>query len=210
MIDEGYTKFTVHWGDRRPVEHAEVAELERWRQPLFAAGLVGHYPEQGIGYGNISLRLGDGRQFLVSGTQTGHLARTGPEHYALVTDYDIDGNAVHCRGAVQASSETLTHAAIYELDPAIRAVVHVHDERLWRRLRGRAPTTRDDVAYGTPEMAREFGRLWRETSFPERRLAVMGGHESGIVTIGRSLAEAAQLALAEHAALDRQLKEEPG
>src|SRR5690606_37998568 len=126
-IDEGYTKFSVRWTDRRPVEHPEVAELERWRRPLYEAGLVGHYAEQGIGYGNLSVRVGPGREFLVSGTQTGHLERTGPEHYALVTDYDIDDNTVHCRGAVQASSETLTHAAIYELDPDIRAVVHVHD-----------------------------------------------------------------------------------
>lgn len=208
-IDEGYTKFTVHWHDRRPVEHDAVAELDRWRRPLYEAGLVGEYAELGIGYGNISVRVGAGREFLVSGTRTGHVAHTGAKHYALVMDYDIDGNAVHCRGAVQASSETLTHAAIYELDPAIRAVVHVHDERLWQRLRGRAPTTRDDVAYGTPEMAREFGRLWRETAFPEERLAVMGGHESGLVAIGGSLAEAAGRVLAAHAALDR-TKEETG
>lgn len=209
MIDEGYTKFAVHWTDRRPVEDARVQELERWRRPLYEAGLVGHYPELGIGFGNISIRVGEGREFLVSGTQTGHLARTGPEHYALVTDYDIDGNTVHCRGAVQASSESLTHAAIYELDPEIRAVVHVHDDTLWRVLRGRAPTTRDDVPYGTPEMAREFARLYRETTFPERRLAAMGGHESGIIAAGRSLAEAAERVLAEHASVHRR-KEETG
>ncbi|HEX7063331.1 MAG TPA: class II aldolase/adducin family protein [Woeseiaceae bacterium] len=198
MIDEGYTRFAVRWSDRRPVEHAEVALLERWRRPLFEAGLVGHYEDAGIGYGNLSLRIGSGREFLVSGTQTGHLAHTDREHYALVTDYDIDGNTVHCRGAVQASSETLTHAAIYALDAAFGAVVHVHDEPLWRRLRGFAPTTREDVAYGTPEMARELARLYRETDFPAARLAVMAGHEAGIITAGRSLAEAAQRVLALH------------
>ncbi len=198
MIDEGYTKFVVHWSDRRPVEHAEVAELERWRRPLFDAGLVGHYADENIGYGNLSVRIGSGREFLVSGTQTGHLAHTGREHYALVTDYDIDRNIVHCRGAVQASSETLTHAAIYALDPAFGAVVHVHDEPLWRRLRGSVPTTREDVAYGTPEMARELARLYRETDFPAARLAVMAGHEAGLITAGRSLAEAATRVLALH------------
>lgn len=207
MIDEGYTKFAVHWRDRRPLDGPEIAELERWRRPLFEAGLVGHYAEAGIGYGNISVRIADGREFVISGTQTGHLARTGREHYALVTDYDIDGNAVHCRGAVQASSETLTHAALYELDSGIRAVAHVHDERAWHQLRDREPTTGADVAYGTPEMAREFARLYRETSFPERRLAVMAGHEAGIVAVGRSLGEAAERVLAAHAAAHRQQEE---
>lgn len=209
MIDEGYTKFTVHWSDRRPLDGPEIAELEQWRRPLFEAGLVGHYAEAGIGYGNISVRIGDGREFVISGTQTGHLLRTGREHYALVTDYDIDGNSVHCRGAVQASSETLTHAALYELDPTFRAVVHVHDEAVWRETRDREPTTRAGVAYGTPEMAREFARLFRETPFPERQLAVMGGHETGIVAVGRSLGEAAERVLAAHAAAHR-LKEEVG
>lgn len=209
MMDEGYTKFTVHWTDRRPVDAPVVEELERWRRRLFDAGLVGQYADLGIGYGNISVRPGNGREFVISGTQTGRLARTGCEHYALVTDYDIDGNSVHCRGAVQASSETLTHAALYELDPGIRAVVHAHDDHVWRMLRGREPTTGEAVAYGTPAMAREFARLFHETPFPERRLAVMGGHEAGIVTVGRSLAEAAERVLAVHAAAHRK-KEEVG
>lgn len=203
MIDEGYTKYAVHWTDRETVDRPEIEVLERWRRPLFEAGLVGHYRELGIGYGNISIRT-EGREFLVSGTQTGHLPRTGPAHYALVVDYDIDGNTVTCRGAVQASSEALTHAALYELDAGIGAVVHVHDPALWQRLLEESPATRADVAYGTPEMAREFGRLYRETRFAEIRLAAMAGHESGIVAIGATLREAAERVLAaRHGLVDR-------
>ncbi len=200
MIDEGYTKYAVRWTDRETLDRPEIEELDRWRRPLFDAGLVGHYHDLGIGYGNISVRTGE-REFLVSGTQTGHLPRTGPAHYALVTDYDIDGNSVTCRGAVQASSEALTHAAVYELDPAIGAVVHVHDPALWQRLLNDAPATGAGVAYGTPEMAHEFGRLYRETRFAEGRLAAMAGHEAGIVSIGASLGEAAGRVLAAARAL---------
>jgi ribulose-5-phosphate 4-epimerase/fuculose-1-phosphate aldolase len=203
MIDEGYTKYAVRWMDRATLLRPEIGELERWRKPLFDAGLIGHYRDLGIGYGNISVRTGNGREFLISGTQTGHLPRTDQRHYALVTDYDIEGNTVSCRGAVQASSEALTHAAIYELCVSIRAVVHVHDQRLWERLKDREPTTRTDVPYGTPEMAREFRRLFRETPFAERRLAVMAGHDAGIVAIGRTLGEAAERALAAHHAEER-------
>lgn len=198
MIDEGYTKFIVDWTDRTPVDHPAIDELDRWRRPLFDAGLVGRYEDEGIGYGNISVRQPGSREFLVSATQTGHLSSTGPDHYALVSAWDIDANRVTCRGALQASSESLTHAAIYELDGAICAVVHVHDLRLWRQLKGVAPTTAAEVAYGTPEMAREFKRLWRETGFAESGIAAMAGHESGIVSIGSTLAEAASRVLRLH------------
>jgi ribulose-5-phosphate 4-epimerase/fuculose-1-phosphate aldolase len=198
MIDEGYTKFIVDWTDRAPVDWPETDELDRWRKPLFDAGLVGHYVEEGVGYGNISVREPGARHFLISATQTGHLRNTSPEHYALVTAWDIDANRVTCRGAAQASSESLTHAAIYELDDAVCAVVHVHDLHLWRQLKGAVPTTAADVAYGTPEMAREGKRLWRDTDLAESGIAAMAGHESGIVSIGGTLAEAASRVLCLH------------
>lgn len=210
MIDEGYTKFVVDWTDRTPLEVPEVAELERWRKPLYAAGLIGCYEELGIGYGNLSIRIGSDRQFVVSGTQTGHLPKTGKAHYALVTGYDIEGNRVSCRGAVQASSESLTHAAIYELDISIGAVVHVHDDALWERLKEAEPTTCADVAYGTPEMAQEFKRLFRETRFGDSGLAIMAGHESGIVSIGTCMQEAASRILSIHYEFSKQQQEEVG
>lgn len=195
MIDEGYTKFSVNWTDRRPVDDPMIGELDRWRRLLLAARLVGHYEDLGIGYGNISVRKAGCRRFLISGTRTGHLAVTERQHYALVTDYDIDANRVACRGATQASSETLTHAAIYELDADICSVVHAHDGPLWEYLKDRMPTTRAEVAYGTPEMAREFARLWHATTFARTGVAAMAGHEAGIVSIGNTLAEAASRVL---------------
>ena len=199
MIDEGYTKFSVRWTDRSPLGDDMVRELERWRRPLFDAGLVGHYEGPGIGYGNISIRTSGCGLFVVSGTQTGHLARTDGRHYALVTHADIDDNSVTCRGATQASSESLTHAALYELDLAINAVVHVHSPELWERLKDSVPTADAAVAYGTPDMAREFRRLYRETSLAATGVAVMAGHEAGLVSIGGSLEEAANRILALHA-----------
>jgi L-ribulose-5-phosphate 4-epimerase len=199
MIDEGYTKFAIDWTDRAPIEHAEVAELEHWRRPLYEAGLVGHYKDLDVGYGNISVRSGRNGLFIISGTQTGHLPRTDRRHYALVTKADIAENSVSCAGATQASSESLTHAAIYELDSSVNAVVHVHSEMLWNRLKHSAPTTDADVAYGTPEMAREFARLYRDTCFRDTGVAVMAGHDAGLIGIGGSLAQAATRILSLHA-----------
>jgi ribulose-5-phosphate 4-epimerase/fuculose-1-phosphate aldolase len=96
---------------------------------------------------------------------------------------------------VQASSEALTHAAIYALDPAIRAVVHVHSVAMWNKLIDTFPTTSRDVSYGTPEMAREFRRLYEETDFGQQGVAIMGGHEEGIVSFGRDVGQATERVL---------------
>lgn len=202
-IDEGYTKFSVDWTDRSPLLPSSVTELERWRRLLYDAGLVGHYADVNIGYGNLSVRAPGEGLFIVSGTQTGHLPQTDQRHYALVTKADIAENSVSCTGATQASSESLTHAAIYELDSSINAVVHVHSESLWEKMKYSVPTTNADVAYGTPEMASEFKRLYRHTRFRDIGVAVMAGHPAGLVSIGSSVAEAAQRILALHAELER-------
>ncbi len=190
MIDEGYIKFNIDWRGGPPPDAKTVAELNRWRKPLYEAGLIGEYADLGIGFGNISMRSGAG-QFVISGTQTGHLDDLGPEHYALVMDYDIVANRVSCRGQVKASSESMTHAAIYELNPAITGVVHVHNAAMWNRLIDRLPTTDPDVPYGTPAMAREFARLYANTDFADKGVAIMAGHDEGILSFGTDLTEAA-------------------
>jgi hypothetical protein len=62
---------------------------------------------------------------------------------------------------------------------------------LWRRRRVLSiPETDPSVPYGTPEMALEVGRLYRETVLPERQILAMGGHEDGILVLGRNPEEA--------------------
>jgi len=190
-IDEGYIKYKSFWTQAPVPNAAATEELETWRQALLAAGLIGHYEEHGIGYGNISIRSGEPGQFLISGTQTGHIEKTDKTHYSLVTSYNTHANIVCSVGPVQASSEAMTHAAIYGLDSNIGAIVHGHSQALWRSLLNKLPTTDSDIAYGTPQMADEFRRLYRDTEFREIGLAVMAGHEEGIVSFGTTLEEAA-------------------
>jgi L-ribulose-5-phosphate 4-epimerase len=196
MIDEGYIKFRSHWEKTGPLPLAGLEALIRWRKPLHDAGLIGHYDEPGVGYGNLSTRTADGGLFLISGTQTGHITSIGPAHFALVTDYDIERNTICCRGPVEASSESMTHAAIYELDRSIRAVVHVHSKELWVGLAASLPATGADIAYGTPQMASEFHRLYRDTDFASVGVARMAGHQDGLISIGRSVRVAAERILA--------------
>ena len=195
MIDEGYVKYRSEWRPGPPPGEAAVQLLDRWRRSLYAAGLIGHYPELDVGFGNLSIRGSQAGQFIISGTQTGHHAVTTGEHYALVTSVDIGGNRVASTGPVQASSEAMTHAAIYALSERINAVVHVHSRELWMRYMDELPTTSASVPYGTPEMAAEFARLWRDSDLPAIGIAIMAGHEEGIVSFGATLAEASERAL---------------
>ncbi len=191
MNDEGFIKFNCEWTKGPPLENAAISELNKWRRPLFDAGLVGFFKDTGIGFGNISMRSVADALFIISGTQTGHLADLTGAHCAQVTGYDVRANRLSCHGPVKASSESLTHATIYELDPAIQAIVHVHSDKLWHELRNKIPTTDPDVAYGTAEMAEEFRRIYRDTDFASREIAVMGGHDGGLISIGHDMAEAA-------------------
>jgi ribulose-5-phosphate 4-epimerase/fuculose-1-phosphate aldolase len=191
-LDEGYIKFDIDWTPGPAPDVAAARRLDAWRRPLHAAGLIGLYEDLGIGFGNLSERCGKPGQFLISGTQTGGIAHTDERHYALVTAVDIDANKVSCTGPVKASSEAMTHAALYALDTRIGAVVHVHSRALWERYLDDLPTTDPAVSYGTPAMAREFARLFAETGFSENGIAVMAGHEEGLISFGTTLETAAE------------------
>jgi ribulose-5-phosphate 4-epimerase/fuculose-1-phosphate aldolase len=189
MHDEGVIKYQCSWDAVELPPHTAIADLITWRDRLHRVGLIGVYAN-GIGFGNLSQRLGP-RQFMISGTQTGHLYTTQPHHYTIVDDWNIDDNTLHCIGPLQASSESLTHAALYEYAEGIQAVVHVHHLGLWQRYRQILPTTRAEVPYGTPAMAYEMWRLWREEDLATHKLLVMAGHAEGLLAFDTTLEAAA-------------------
>src|SRR5690242_18019711 len=105
-----------------------------YRQKLFELGLIG-VDASGIGFGNVSIR--SGRQFYITGSGTGKFSRLTISHYARVIAYDFEKNWLRCVGSVVASSESLTHAAVYESDPSTMAVIHCHDTELWIAIRNK-------------------------------------------------------------------------
>jgi ribulose-5-phosphate 4-epimerase/fuculose-1-phosphate aldolase len=186
MYEEGYTKYNCEWILDSPLPENRLEKLNFWREKLFQRGLIGQY-ENGIGFGNLSLREQNSGQFIISGTQTGGIPRLNSQHYTTVIAYDWEQNTLTCRGPIQASSEALTHAAIYEANPAIQGVIHVHHLQLWQSLMGKVPTTAPEIEYGTPAMAREIIRLCREENRLQAQILVMGGHFEGIIAFGNSL-----------------------
>ena len=195
---EGVVKYDPRF-EVRPLPlgvQGRIAELNYWRGVLYVNKLIG-LGDDGIGYGNISVRVKptDGL-FAITSTQTGHLADLGPEHYAVVTGYDLTGNQLEAYGSfLGPSSEAMTHGALYE-DPAIGAVAHAHNTAIWNRAEALGiPATSVDVEYGTPEMAQEMERLLREPRVKEGGILAMLGHKDCIITFGQNLDEAGQIML---------------
>ena len=193
MIDEGYIKYKCYWDKVATVTDADITELNSWRDRFYQLGLIGEY-DNGIGFGNLSIRLPDSQQLIVSGTQTGAIPHLTAQHYTKVTDFDWQKNYVVCKGEIKASSETLTHAAIYVAEPTVNAVVHVHHLQLWRKLLNKVPTTNPNCAYGTPEMAAEIIKICQHSD-TQPKIVVMSGHSEGILTYGKDLDEAGELLL---------------
>lgn len=185
MHNEGYIKFDLQW-DKKSVDFPEylLSELNDFRTRLFDLGLIGMYPD-GIGFGNISTRFGNTDQFIISGTATGQLRTLTKEHFSLVTGFDIDKNTVICEGQIAASSESMSHAALYKSNHNINAVVHVHHKKLWENYLNNLPTTPKNAEYGTIEMASEIKKL----AHVSEGIIIMGGHEEGIVSFGTNLGE---------------------
>ncbi|WP_246199104.1 class II aldolase/adducin family protein [Sodalinema gerasimenkoae] len=194
MFDEGVIKYESVWEAGEPLSEAVLGDLMAWRDRLYGLGLIGAY-ENGIGFGNVSQRLGDGDEFVISGTQTGHVPHLEANQYTRVCEFDLGANRLRCCGPVKASSESLTHGAIYQRCPQVRAIFHVHQGQFWRRVLHRVPTTGAEVPYGTPQMAEEMFRLFEQENLSEARILAMAGHEDGVMSFGESLDQAGAVLL---------------
>ena len=188
MNEEGVIKFTLIHHSRPSERHPFMHELGARRTILRIRQLIGS-DANGQGYGNLSARISP-KEFLITGTQTGHLETLAVEHYATVTSYDLARNTVHSYGATKPSSETLTHAALYDIDPSIGAVFHVHSTTIWHAANALAlSTTPPDVPYGTPAMARAIASAHQRTRTGDPHAIIMAGHQDGIIAYGRDTRE---------------------
>jgi ribulose-5-phosphate 4-epimerase/fuculose-1-phosphate aldolase len=194
MIDEGYIKYNCNWIKEKPINFEQLKEINYWRNKLYQLGLIGEY-DNGIGFGNLSIRLNKSSKFIISGTQTGKISILSAKHYTKVTEFNWDKNFITCVGPIKASSESLTHAAIYVANPEVNAIIHVHHRIMWENLLDKIPTTDKNCPYGTPEMAQELISLSATDELKKLKILVMGGHEEGIISFGQNLTEAGDILL---------------
>lgn len=194
MSSEGYIKFNCERIEENIVIPVKIFEaISGWRQEMYEYGLIGAY-SNGIGYGNLSVRAA-GEGFYISGTATGRLTVLDEKYYALVNSWSFSNNALNCTGMINASAESLSHAAIYESLPDVRAVIHIHHKRMWDKYLNLLLTTSPDVLYGTPEMAMEIKNIVKTLKPGQDSILVMGGHEEGIIVWGDTIDEAGEIIL---------------
>jgi ribulose-5-phosphate 4-epimerase/fuculose-1-phosphate aldolase len=90
-------------------------------------------------------------------------------------------------GPIEASSEVLTHAAIYEHNKNIKSIFHIHSKKMWNfMIQNKHPHTAKEIAYGTLEMAKATQNCIGES---DSGIFCMHGHLDGIVAFGKTLDE---------------------
>jgi ribulose-5-phosphate 4-epimerase/fuculose-1-phosphate aldolase len=185
--DEGVIKFKYTLKRAPAPEMSAVINLEKWRALFFKLGFVGEYQNEKIGYGNLSYRL-KLNSFLITGSQTGHLAHLQAHHYTKVIDCDLKKGSVAAEGLIPPSSESLTHYSLYLANQKIQAIFHIHHASLWNfMIESNYDSIPDCISYGSKEMADYANQLSGNKS---SGLFVMKGHEDGIVSYGTTPEEA--------------------
>lgn len=201
VIDDGVIKYdrsdfkAIH-----DIKDWEFLELEKWRRKLYQLNLIGEYPVEKIGFGNISkvsnylhIYQCNLPQFIITGTQTGKYPNLNENHYTRVLDYDISRLKVKMQGPIEASSEVLTHAAIYSASTEIKAIFHIHSNKIWKKMcTDGSDFTGQEIPYGTVEMALATQECVGKKT---KGAFCMKGHDDGVVIYGKDLEEVGQLTL---------------
>ena len=195
MINEGYVKYNARHTFAPATEVKDWTLLNDARRRLYRLGLVG-VTKDGIGFGNVSIRY-RANEFLVSGTATGALAQLSANDYCLVSSFDIKQNCVVTTGPVQASSEAMTHGAVYQSCSLARCVMHIHSRLIFDgMLRDKYPSTPKSAEYGTPEIALAIGECIAalvpvtEVAAKASVAIVLAGHDEGVVAFGSAVESA--------------------
>ncbi|MDO9341133.1 MAG: class II aldolase/adducin family protein [Bacteroidales bacterium] len=201
VIDDGVIKYDrsnfTHSG---PIDLVEYSGIEYWRKILFKLNLIGEYKDARIGFGNLSESRDYSQifkntlpQFLITGTQTGKYSELDGNFYTRILDYDISAQKIKTMGPVEASSEALTHAAIYSANNKIKSVFHIHSPKIWEAmLDDNSDFTAENIAYGTAEMAVATQKCIAHKNFG---FFCMRGHTDGVVAYGQNLIETGEIIL---------------
>jgi ribulose-5-phosphate 4-epimerase/fuculose-1-phosphate aldolase len=186
---EGVVKYSLEFRKTKPISSTCKDKIEAIREDLYALNLIGAYAD-GIGFGNISLKEKNSQSFVITGTQTGHLESLHVEDYSLVEKVNFRTFTTYASGACKPSSEALSHACIYGLDESIGAVIHIHNEKLWRHMLDGDFVCTSDVEYGSLEMVKDIRDIYAKIDILKHNSFVMKGHFEGIFVFGKTLQEA--------------------
>lgn len=193
QFDEGVIKFQYTLKKSAALKEPDYIELEKWRTILFRMGLIGEYKIEKVGFGNLSKRVSQNHQFVITGTQTGKYPNLNGSQYTKIVKCNLDKMTVEATGPIAPSSESLTHYAIYEQAPQINFVFHVHHTELWNyMIDNDMDSTPEHIDYGTKEMATFTSSL---ISGKKYGIFVMKGHQDGVISYAQSAEDAGKILL---------------
>ena len=194
---EGVIKFSYQLKTNDPIDQLLIEDLEKWRALFYAKKLIGSYPVDGLGYGNLSKNVSTSfapTPFIITGSQTGGLPQLNGHHYTQIIHADLNKQSIEAEGPIAPSSESLTHYGVYLANPKIKYVFHVHSNQLWKFLiENNYPCTEENIGYGTLEMSQNVQKLIK--SYGNHFVIAMKGHEDGVMSFGETANIAGELIL---------------
>lgn len=112
------------------------------------------------------------------------------EHWALVESFNLEQNSVQAVGMTDASSESMSHGAIYKTSPETNVVIHIHNKEIFEHmLTFDYLKTPEDIPFGTPDLAVAIENVVKQRGEADG-IFVTAGHDEGVVAYGRTLEEA--------------------
>jgi len=132
----------------RGVDRPEHQQAETSAAATNRCGFTWH------GFGNLSVRSGTTNNFYITGSATAGISELDPSGLRKGGAYDFERNWLQYEGRQTPSSESLTHAAVYESDTKSDRSFHCHDSSLWRALLNEASGNFRRGKYGRPRCPR--------------------------------------------------------
>ena len=189
-MSEGYIKFNVqHKNKVAEWSKDDISVLNSFRDEVYKKKLIGFLADEGVGYGNISMRYGGNSQFLISGNATGKYKKLELRHYSKVLKYDVINNACYSEGSIKPSSESGTHAVIYSTFPLVNFVLHIHNTKIWKSIIEKNLFIDESITYGSPEMAIAVKKFLKTLNMSNHGFFAMKGHENGAIFFGQTVEE---------------------
>jgi hypothetical protein len=188
MTETGGVKFRAERlaAEMRPCP--DLAELGLYRSKLRDQKFIGQ-DVSGIGFGNISVKAKNETGFFITISGGAIRESISQADLAWVKSWSFAENIVRFEGPGTPSAETLTHAAIYDANRSVGAILHIHNRSVWDWLVAHGEATADAAEYGTAAMA-ETVQEFLNRSARLTNVFAMSGHEEGVLALGLNLAEA--------------------
>ncbi len=190
MSQEGLIKFQLNHVMRSLDEiNIQLESLFKIRKKLFSKKMIG-VDNFGVGYGNISIRIDFSDHFLITGTQTSSMPIITKDEMVLVRGYDPKKFTIDSCGQIKPSSESSTHATLYQMDKKIISIIHIHNFSLWKNMIEQNFHVSGDLEYGTKELSNNIREIFSIINNSPQKIFPMKGHEGGVISYGQSIEEA--------------------